>query len=670
VHVIAHRWHGAPHVCEESVGGRLIVHRVALDEPIVEAERDARLPDEPSMLRGLLASSFPAQTFAWQAAHLAERLIDREGIDIIEAQEWEAPLYYLQLRRAVGLGPARQPPCVVHLHSPSEQIFAANGWDTTVADYEPAATLEAYCIERAEALLCPSQFLAEQVQRRYRIDAQRLNVVRYPAGEAKPIARADGTWASAHLCFVGRLELRKGVLELVDALERVVDRHPALACTFVGADTPFHATGGPLVGEMMRARMSSRVRRRVRFAGSLDRRGVTAALSRASVAVVPSRWENLPYACLEAMMSGLPIVASPNGGMREIMDEHSGWIAADATGPGLAAAIDRALATSAARRAEMGRAAAAAVARLCGNRAIVEQHLELKQRLLQRSAPARNVTRAARPPGPDARPSGPSGGSIAVVVLDSVPGVRLERCLAAIDAQSDSPAAVAVVSDTHDALRDGGWSATSSQPRWGQLATDPHGLAAAQQLLADIRPAAAVLFVDSRVVLAPSALADFGRALERNPDVGVVSGWTFESSPRGRVHVPPRPARSHIWRDDRLAPCVAVRREVFASEGDSVAHTRDSRLLLDEAAAERGWASLTYPGVTAAIVLSEEESTASDTTRPYSLAALAVQRLHQPLLQWFLTATAAERRALVRRAIREPRRTARRLVARAARVLA
>src|SRR5215813_14237919 len=103
VHVIGHRWDGAPRPVSESVGRRLIVHRVALDQPIPDRWALPGSAGDELVRRGLLASPFPSQAFSWQAALLAERLIEREGIDVVEAQEWEAPLYYLQLRRALGI---------------------------------------------------------------------------------------------------------------------------------------------------------------------------------------------------------------------------------------------------------------------------------------------------------------------------------------------------------------------------------------------------------------------------------------------------------------------------------------------------------------------------------------------------------------------------------------
>ncbi|MGH9383461.1 MAG: glycosyltransferase family 4 protein, partial [Vicinamibacterales bacterium] len=180
VHVIAHRWRGASRARAVSEDGRLIVHRVALNDPLPPASEREGLT--PLVAHAMLASSFPSQAFSWQAARLAERLVEREGIDVVEAQEWEAPLYYFQLRRALNLGPVRRPPCVIHLHSSTEQIFEANEWDCTVVDYAPAVAMEAYSITAADAVICPSRFMAEHALARYHLTPSSVRVIRYPLG--------------------------------------------------------------------------------------------------------------------------------------------------------------------------------------------------------------------------------------------------------------------------------------------------------------------------------------------------------------------------------------------------------------------------------------------------------------------------------------------------------
>ena len=97
VHVIGQRWLGAPKVFEEFEGGRLIIHRVSLDTPIPVARNNADFRTAERELAGLARVPYHPLRFAWQAGLLAEKLVDDEGIDVIEAQEFAAPLYFFQL---------------------------------------------------------------------------------------------------------------------------------------------------------------------------------------------------------------------------------------------------------------------------------------------------------------------------------------------------------------------------------------------------------------------------------------------------------------------------------------------------------------------------------------------------------------------------------------------
>lgn len=103
-------------------------------------------------------------------------------------------------------------------------------------------------------------------------------------------------------------------------------------------------------GELERLAARRGIADQVRFTGQLPSGdAVRRELDRAHLFVLPSRQEGLPRALVEAMARGLPCLASPVGGIPELLPE-SALVPSD---PGLLAARIRAVAQDAAWRAEM-----------------------------------------------------------------------------------------------------------------------------------------------------------------------------------------------------------------------------------------------------------------------------------------------------------------------------
>ena len=288
VHIIGQRWEGAPDSVVASCDGRLIVHRISVEEPI--ASTPEKENEQRRILRQLAGSTCPTQLFSWQAARYIEALLERETVDVIEAQEWEAPLYYLLARRAAGLGPKQQPPCIVHLHSPTQMIFEYNEWDLSLTDFVPLTRLEEYTIRSADMLLCPSRYLAQQVTDLYDLGPGRVDVIPYAMGVETPVIdRGPEVWARNSICYVGRLELRKGVVEWIEAAVRVAETNPTVDFDFFGADTYLGGVAGRSVLAHLKAKIPRKLRARFRFHGARSRAELLEALAGVAIAVVPSR---------------------------------------------------------------------------------------------------------------------------------------------------------------------------------------------------------------------------------------------------------------------------------------------------------------------------------------------------------------------------------------------
>lgn len=120
-----------------------------------------------------------------------------------------------------------------------------------------------------------------------------------------------------YVVFVGRVIPDKGVLELVQALVRVLPRHPEWTAEVIGARW-FKAGDPPNSYEKEVARVAAQCTQ-IRLAGFRPHADVVAALGKASVAVVPSKWDDpFPRSAVEALAAGCALVCSRNGGLAEI----------------------------------------------------------------------------------------------------------------------------------------------------------------------------------------------------------------------------------------------------------------------------------------------------------------------------------------------------------------
>lgn len=612
VHLIGMLWGAGTKKLEESCGGRLIIHRVPLNEIIPGTRTEPHPTVARAELNGLEESPFPQQGFSWQASLLAEKLIVEANIDVIEAQEFFAPLYYLQLRRALGLGPMRQPPCVVHLHTPSEFAVRLNDWDGGRPFWLNAKRFEDYSIAAADAWLCPSNFLARQMESELGLESNTINVIPLPIGGNPQLHRPDEVWSNGSICYVGRLEPRKGVIEWVDAAVSVADKFPSTQFEFIGEDLEY--TNGMSVQQFIEKRIPPRMMPRFHFRGWHSRAEVAGFLGKARIGVVPSRWENFPNTCVEQMCSGLPVIATRMGGMAEMLEDNkTGWLSANARSDGLAEALTRALETPPQRLAEMGHQASLDIRRMCDNKKIVEAHLAFRRRIAIEGAKRSfrippNLPWARRPLSDEsarrqAKDTSPKGIAVVIDGVNSTQwGRDLLNCLGKLERQIRPPATVVLVVESEqdeklkqaaEKARSLGWRVCEADDR-SPSGVKNHGIEAV--LGSGLNPIGFV-FLDARDLLYMGFVEAAESALANCPDVGLVSPWVQTVSEDYTVSIPPCPAFPYQLLDNETIPATVIRTEALMEAGRFRREMNDGFEQWDliNAVMAAGWIAITFP---------------------------------------------------------------------------
>lgn len=199
----------------------------------------------------------------------------------------------------------------------------------------PGAVRRARIAFRRAALVCPVSRALQASIEAYGVEGD-FRVVPNAADTDifHPSARTPDA-APARLVNVALHEEIKGLDVLLRGFARLANSHPDVGLELIG--------DGPLRGSLERLAAELGVADRVRFRGALAPRDVAEALRAADLFVLSSRSETLGSAVIEALCTGLPVVATAVGGVPEVVGEEDGTLVTPSDPRSLATGVAAAL---------------------------------------------------------------------------------------------------------------------------------------------------------------------------------------------------------------------------------------------------------------------------------------------------------------------------------------
>ncbi|MGC1309737.1 MAG: glycosyltransferase family 4 protein [Phormidesmis sp.] len=212
---------------------------------------------------------------------------------------------------------------------------------------------------KADLVSAPSKSLGNKLIAAWHLDPDKVWVLPSPYLPSAELLKIPIESQFQRITFIGRLEVRKGILDLADAIPVVLKRYPKVLFRFVGPAWP-----SPEPEMDMRQYLLKRLRRyreNLEFSGAVTPEQIPKFLAETDICVFPSRWENFPNVCLEAMAAGRGIVASNAGGMTDMLASgNAGYLVPPKAPSAIALAICK-LISDPSLRMRLGKAARARV---------------------------------------------------------------------------------------------------------------------------------------------------------------------------------------------------------------------------------------------------------------------------------------------------------------------
>ncbi|MFH0820054.1 MAG: glycosyltransferase [bacterium] len=238
-------------------------------------------------------------------------LVKKEKIEIVNAH-WILPTGLVTLLARVFF----RRPLIVTSHGPDILVLKGRVFDW----------LRKITLKKAEAVTFISKTFAKQATNSYNIDLSKVAVISMGVdtelfcpsiefkkqGEKQLIQKFGFLPTQPILFFVGSLAKHKGIDYLIQAMKKIVLKFPSTNLLIAGE--------GHLRTDLEKLARNLGLERKVFFLGGINNKDLPPFYNLVNVFVLPSLVEGLPVAIMEAMSCGCPVIATPVGGVADLIE--------------------------------------------------------------------------------------------------------------------------------------------------------------------------------------------------------------------------------------------------------------------------------------------------------------------------------------------------------------
>lgn len=244
------------------------------------------------------------------------KLNEKYIIDIVETPLWnfEGCVSAKLLKNKI--------PILVRLQTPLLKVIETQNWDLN-NDFKLFSQFEREMMLNAQGIISISDNIKETISKLYDINFNKLKNDKVYLGvdEAKDkfIDKNDNIM---RILFVGRLERRKGIHTIFEAIPEVMKNFKNIEFRFVGDNTIVDDTLKTTYKDYFYKKYGrNEWAKNVVFLGKVNNEEKEEEFKKCDIFIAPSLYESFGIILIEAMSFGKPVIGCNIGGMQEIIED-------------------------------------------------------------------------------------------------------------------------------------------------------------------------------------------------------------------------------------------------------------------------------------------------------------------------------------------------------------
>ncbi len=234
-------------------------------------------------------------------------IVNKEAIQILEAPDWTGITAFMSFNV----------PLVIRFHGSDAYFCKLDGRKQKLKN----KWFEQDALKRASAYIAPTTFAGEETAKIFNLDRNKIKTIHYGLHIEDFNNQASKEFNENTILYIGTIIRKKGVFELAQIFNKVIENNPESKLILIGNDSPDIKTGSKSTYKLVEEIFSEKALNQVSYLGKIPYHEVMHHIKEAHVCVFPSFAETFGMVTIESMALNKPVVNTSIGWAQELIDD-------------------------------------------------------------------------------------------------------------------------------------------------------------------------------------------------------------------------------------------------------------------------------------------------------------------------------------------------------------
>ena len=235
------------------------------------------------------------------------KVVKKKHISVLEAPDWTGITAFMNFKV----------PLVIRFHGSDAYFCKLDNRKQKFKNF----MFEKLALQKASAFITPTTYAGIETQKIFGLDKKKIKTIHYGLQLDHFINKTPKQYNANSILYIGTIIRKKGVLELAQIFNTVIESNPKAKLVIIGGDAPDIKTGNRSTYALMEGLFTKKAKQSVTYLGKIPYAEVKTEIEKAQVCTFPSFAETLGMVTIESMALQKPVVNTSIGWAQELIDD-------------------------------------------------------------------------------------------------------------------------------------------------------------------------------------------------------------------------------------------------------------------------------------------------------------------------------------------------------------